>query len=133
MKFAHIINPIKVDDQYNSYLYYSQPITFQSIIDAKQNNIEIYAVNDNNIDIPNPINNLSIKNDHCFRDIIESISDISDIDYFIYTDINMILKPNFYQFINDNIENYDYLAISHEDGIPKFLNNERINSLRPKI
>lgn len=36
MKIAHIINPVKVNKDNKSYLYYAQPITFESMKIAKK-------------------------------------------------------------------------------------------------
>jgi len=45
MKIAHLINPYKCPKENKSYLYYAQPITFQSMrsaqLEAKDKNIEV--------------------------------------------------------------------------------------------
>ena len=35
MRFAHVINPVSVNKNNSSYLYYTQPITFESMYQSK--------------------------------------------------------------------------------------------------
>lgn len=153
MIIAHIINPVIVKEDNPSYLYYTQPITFESMFQAKintQNNfknteINLYTINyleDDKI-IPNFFiklpyltrstkdlyPNISTKKLPILQDIFNSISKNIEADYYIYSNSDIILHKNFYNFIIKKIMryNYDSIIINRRDNIPKFINNIRIN------
>jgi len=128
MKLAHIINPVKVTT--TSDLYIAQPITFQTMINAKRFakdfNIEVeqfYTCFVEDLSICPPIfrqTNIleqSILNYSTFnkkrklpliKDILDSLYNTSDADYFIYTNVDISLMPHFYvniaKILNNGID-----------------------------
>ncbi|MBE2246608.1 MAG: hypothetical protein IAE67_05075 [Candidatus Competibacteraceae bacterium] len=132
IKIAHIINPFK--PLKNSDLQYAQHITFESIRRAKgqvQDNINIQVLcacyqEDKDI-IPSDFEKLphlteSVLDFQQFkhprklpiiREILEKAFQYSNADYFIYTNIDISLYPNFYTQIIEHLENgHDALIIN---------------------
>jgi len=141
MKIAHIINPVKVKPNNPSYLHIAQPITFQTMLNAKkvaetEVQIDLYTTQypeDREI-IPEGFiitSDLekSVQDHFTFsnkskklpliKDILQKLYDNSDADYFIYTNVDIGLKPNFYIFIKNQLEKgVDALCI-HRGDLPK--------------
>lgn len=152
MIIAHIINPVKVSEDNKSYLYYTQPITFESMFKSKlytekNNKIEVnlYTINyqeDNSI-IPNYFIKLpdlikstkdlyptiSKKKLPFLQDIFNNILKYVEADYYIYTNTDIIISENFYEFIFKQIKrfNYDTIIVNRRDNIPKYINNIQLN------
>ncbi len=115
LSIAHIINPVKVDQ--SSDLFTGQPITFESMLRAKTvvgNRFEIQLFTtqypeDHNI-IPAEFIKLpdlkrSVLDIASFSvprklpliaDIINQLDEYSDAEYFIYTNVDIGLMPDFY-------------------------------------
>jgi hypothetical protein len=115
IRIAHIINPVKVNQI--SDLFLAQPITFQSILNAKKNasnseNIELFTTQfeeDREI-IPKEFivlqnlersildidSNLKNRKLPLIKDILERLFQVSNADFFIYTNADIGLMPNFY-------------------------------------
>jgi|GEM_PF-254027 len=132
IKIAHIINPVKVDR--SSDLYIAQPIAFETIKIAKEfakDNVKIdlfSAQFPEDIDfVPNfflKTKNLgrSVLDLGTFKekrklpilkDILDRLYISSDADYFIYTNSDIALTPNFYTSIAKIIEQgYDAFVIN---------------------
>ena len=152
MIIAHIINPVNANKNNASYLYYTQPITFESMFQAKINTetkfknteINLYTINypeDDEI-IPHffiklpyltrSTNDLypkiSRKKLPILQDIFNVISNNIHADYYIFSNTDIILHKNFYDFIIKKIMryNYDSIIINRRDNIPKFINNVRL-------
>ena len=152
MKIAHIINPVKVDESNKSYLFYAQPITFESMYlskkysENKDKNLDVslYAVNfpeDESI-IPEYLNRLphlknSVNKDYptlthrklpFLQEIFDIIKENIDADYYIYTNSDITLRDTFYLKVKYFIKNYklESLIINRRDNIPKFINNIRL-------
>lgn len=132
LHIAHIINPVKIKPE--SDLYVAQPITFASILKAKQFtstniHIELFTAQypeDHEI-IPDyfirtPDLRRSIidfkKNKYerklpILNDILERLYQQSNADYFIYTNIDIGLQPHFYDMISLLIKKgYDAFTIN---------------------
>lgn len=141
IRITHIINPVKVDPGHPSYLYFAQPITFESFRNAKQ------YIDDMNLDveislytaqyeedveiIPNYFTQTPNMDKSCLdyfnfakkdrklpliRDILYKLYDNCDAEYLIYSNVDISLKPNFYKYIYDKIkEGYDGLTICRWD------------------
>lgn len=114
-KIAHIINPVKVAK--SNDLHAVQPITFQSIINAKRfcdqsENIRLYTVQfevDKAI-IPKEFQHLSNLSRSVLdvnqnlkkrplplvKDIFEKFKEIESADYYLYTNMDIAVMPNFY-------------------------------------
>ena len=147
MRFAHVINPVSVDKNNSSYLYYTQPITFESmyqskmLIENKNKNVyvDLYTINYEEDDeiIPDYLNKstkteypkFSKKKLPFIQDIFDSINKYVNADYIIFTNSDIIVHNNFYQFIYKQIikHNFDSMIINRRDNIPKFINNIQLN------
>ena len=153
MLIAHIINPVLVDKNNSSYLYYTQPITFESLYKAelyaenkhKNLQIELYTVSypEDNTIIPDYFIKLpcltrstkdiyphiSVKKLPFLQDIFDSINKYVSADYIIFTNTDIIAHYKLYDFIYENIKifNYDSMIINRRDNIPKFINNIQLN------
>lgn len=137
MKIVHIVGPVKVPK--NNNLYNAQPITFESMRKAKdyiQNSyLEVILCStqydeDKEI-IPNYFTQLSdltrSVNDvnpalktrklPLIKDILQKIEEINDIDYVIYTNVDIALMPNFYESV------FEYIKLNHDAII---INRRRI-------
>jgi hypothetical protein len=136
LKIAHIINPVMVDVE--SDLYYAQHIIFRSIIIAKEfakENVKVKLLSaqfEEDIKlVPNWIqctsnlerSVLDIKTFHKAKKL-PLIADILDkliraqpnAHYYIYSNVDIGLKPHFYLFITKLIQNgVDAIAINRND------------------
>jgi hypothetical protein len=153
MKIAHIINPVKVNKDNKSYLYYAQPITFESMkiakkVAEKKNKdlkIELFAIyypEDQSI-VPEYFKTLpylkkAICNDfpHITKRKLPYLQEIFDnvkknvvADYYIYSNSDITLHSNFYTIVKKKLNCYksEALIINRRDNIPKFINNIRFN------
>ena len=146
MKIAHIINPVKVVA--NSELGIAQPITFNSILNAKKFagsniDIELYTVSypeDREI-IPNgfsqlpnldksilDIGNFSTPKKYPFlKDVIGALYTNSTADYLIYTNMDIVLMPQFYLAVAAYLQQGNDAILINRRGIsPKY---QSINDL----
>jgi hypothetical protein len=136
LKIAHIINPVIVEVE--SDLYYAQHIIFQSLINAKEfakENVKVKLLSaqfEEDIKlVPNWIqctsnlerSVLDIKTFHKAKKL-PLIGDILDklirsqpnAHYYIYSNVDIGLKPHFYLFITKLIQNgVDAIAINRND------------------
>ena len=139
IKIAHIVNPVKVTP--SSDLYVAQPVTFETMQQAKDQaeecmDIGLYAAffpEDEEI-IPDyfikspPLERStldyfdlkSIKKLPFLKDILDRLDEASNADYFIYTNVDIALMPDFYLTIMKIIE----------DGHDAFIINRRTISTR---
>jgi hypothetical protein len=155
MKIAHIVNVLEISEvNRSSYLHIAQPITIQSMVDAKTKTqdceVELFAIKNkyDNIKLP-PEFNFTNDLERCCCDISDSlpkekslplIGDIlsnlfnaSDAEYFVYTNIDIGLLPDFYNFINREIKSgVEALCINRRD-MPKHINGKKIDINNFKI
>lgn len=153
MIIAHIINPVNVNEDNPSYLFYTQPLTFESMLSSKKfvenkyntHKINLYSINypeddeiipDYFIKLPYLINStklkypkLSKKKLPFLQDIFNSVLKNVKADYYIYSNSDIIVNKTFYDFIIKKIYryNYDFMIINRRDNIPKFINDIRLN------
>lgn len=139
VRFAHIINPVKVES--NSDLFIAQPITFESMLKAKQfaekfDDIEVellYTCYKEDLEIiPDylkftnflersvlDVSSFSIsKKLPLLKDILDNLYNFSNnADYIIYTNVDIALLPNFYVTLKNLLKynNYDSLIINRRD------------------
>jgi hypothetical protein len=129
---AHIVNPFKASEA--SDLFVAQPITFESMLRAKSNakevvNVELWTAcfeEDKSV-APSSFNNTpfltrSVLDTFSFQkemklpligDILERLYASSQADYFIYTNVDIGLYPDFYVRVNALInEGYDACIIN---------------------
>lgn len=150
-KIVHLINPFKCDKENKSYLYYAQPITFKSMYLAKQQaerngcDIQLYSVNypeDDDI-IPDYFQKLlhlkkstisefkDISNNRklpIIQEMFDSVLNNVEFDYLIFTNSDIGVQKNFYEKVDEIIENgkLNAFCINRRDNIPKFKNNKRL-------
>lgn len=154
MIIAHIINPVKVDPLNPSYLYQTQPITFDSMLLGKnyvenkydQHKVNLYTINypeDDEI-IPDffiklPYLSRSTKDIYpaiskkklpFIQDIFNSILKYINADYYIFSNSDIIVNEKFYDFIIKKVYRYDYefMVINRRDNIPKMINDIQLTS-----
>lgn len=131
MHIAHLINPVRVSDK--SELFYAQPITFQSMLEAKRfsktpEDIGFFTTQfeeDKSI-IPKEFQQLSNlsrsildvqpylkgKKLPLIKDIFEKIEEIN-AEFIIFTNVDIALMPQFYDFIITKIEDgHDAIVIN---------------------
>ena len=146
MKIAHIINPVKVGE--NSDLFNAQPITFESMRVAKnfslhKDNIilcttqfkeDLSIIPDyfkiltnlerSVLDI-NP--NFKGKKLPLIKDILEKLKEIADADYYIYTNADISLMPQFYDLVYKYIlSDYDAIVINRRRLNKKYFTIEEL-------
>lgn len=135
MKVAHIVNPIKDIDKPD--LQYIQAITFVSMDNAlrfyeKDNQAIDYEIvttqyPEDHISIPTHYRKLSdlersvLDVDHQLKgkklplihDIFQKALEETESDYIIYTNIDIALKPGFYDYVNQKInDGFDAIVIN---------------------
>lgn len=124
IKIAHIINSVKVKKE--SDLYIAQPVTFQSMIKARNyydlsNNIHLFnvcyeedqgLVPDEFVTLPyleksvlDYGNFVKPKKLPLIRDILLPLKDFDEIDYIFYTNVDIALMPFFYDYVINKIKN----------------------------
>jgi hypothetical protein len=132
IRITHIINPVKVSE--NSDLYKSQPITFASILRAKEYTDNLCKINlcttqfqEDKAIIPdgffilsnltrsvldvNP--KLSGKKLPLIADIFDKFNEAPDAEYCIYTNSDIALMPYFYNVVHQYVlQGYDAIVIN---------------------
>lgn len=137
MKFAHVINPVKVPA--DSELGIAQPITFETIRRAKEFAaplaIEVFAVgyDEDQAVIPAFIQRLPLlhrsildlkkftrpKKYPLLADVLQSLYEHSDADYLLFTNMDIALQPQFYVAVSQIVGGgYDAVIINRR-GISK--------------
>ncbi|NET09755.1 MAG: hypothetical protein F6K16_34655 [Symploca sp. SIO2B6] len=145
LKVAHVINVAEITEaNKKSYLHIAQPVTIKSMIVAKQMakelvDVELWAVKhkDECVDIPSEFRWAQQIEQYAYEyiealknitppkplprvvDILLSLYESSEADYFIYTNLDIGLYPDFYVKVKDLIlEGYDAFCINRVD-LPK--------------
>lgn len=149
MKIAHIINVIEIREVNKSnYLDIAQPITIQSMVDAKTKTedceVQLFAIKNkfDNIKLPSEFKFTNDLERCCYDitdslpqtksfpligDILSSLFNASDAEYFIYTNVDIGLLPDFYNFVNREIKSgVDALGVNRRD-MPKYINEKKID------
>jgi hypothetical protein len=131
-RIAHIINPFEAQE--SSDLYYAQPITFLSMLKAREAAkskvvVELFSAqfNEDRALVPEGFKltldlEKSVLDLHKFTkpvklpllaDILERLYETSHAEYLIYTNVDIGLYPNFYIKVNEFIEQgYDAFIIN---------------------
>jgi hypothetical protein len=127
IKLVHIINPVKVKK--NSDLFAAQPITFESMVAAKNfsvfkeqilqcttqyeedlESIPDYFLKLSNLersvcDVNSTLNSRRLP---LIKDILNKIKEIEFCDYCIYTNVDIALMPQFYDVV------FKYISKGHD-------------------
>lgn len=144
INIAHIINPVKVEAGNRSYLDIAQPITFQSMLNAQaytrnsSSDIEVtlytaqypedreiipegFVITSDLERSANTVFNIKKPNKKLplLGDIIGKLYENSDAEYFIYTNADIGVKPDFYVRVVALIKKgHDGICI-HRQDFPK--------------
>lgn len=141
ISIAHIINPVKAKE--DSELFIAQPIVFEAIRKAKnfasgcevklfsaQYEEDVEIIPDyfqKTINLKNAIQISGKKKLPLIKDILQRLHDSSTAEYFIYTNTDIIVLPQFYETVAKIIEQgYDSFIINRR-RIPKIYN--KVNDL----
>lgn len=126
MKIAHIVNVLDIHPKHeSSYLHIAQPVTLKSMLNAKlqsknPDDIDLIAVKHkgDNIECPEGFRMASDLTRCCYdvfpelpkkrdlpliSDIFHALNQASEADYYVYTNIDIGLFPDFYDFVIDTI------------------------------
>lgn len=143
MKFLHLVNPVKVAKSHE--LYSAQPITFESMKRAKEfaenETIEIVLATTQFLEDKEIIPNLFVQlsdltrsvNDinpllntrklPLLKDILDKSKEVKNVDYIIYTNVDIGLMPYFYNAVGRYIEKgHDAIIINKRRLTSKFQN-----------
>jgi len=138
MKLAHIVNVLQLEDHHrSSNLHVAQSTTLESMIAAKTTDdsldVELHTVSfpDDQVTVPSGFicsSNLKTK---CYdvhdmlptnrklpliREILQSAPIGGDVDYIIYTNIDIGLFSTFYKFVLQQIDNgFDGFCVNRRD------------------
>lgn len=145
MEIAHIINVTEINDSKKaSYLHIAQPLTMRSMVIAQKTaksviDVDLVAIKhkDEKVSVPSEFewapdldkyawehiealkNVISHKPLPRLKDIILSLYNVSDAEYFIFTNLDIGLYPHFYIRVKEIIEKgYDAFCINRRD-LPK--------------
>ena len=152
MKIAHIINIVEPRAGNPSYLNVAQPITLKSMAMAKRYarkkkcHVDLFSVQlkeEKQLSVPKeftvlPALNKSVNDYGDFKpkvknvpriyDILKSLYDNSDADFFVYTNADIGVQRDFYIRLFKIIKNgYDSAVINRRD-IPKKYNGSRLTA-----
>lgn len=147
MKIAHFVNvidPLRLTNK--SDLHVAQPITLDSMILAKNfssHDIKLYAVkhNSESVKLPAEFSFTQDLNRYCYDifthlpkvkhlpligDIFSAMNDVQDVDYLIYTNIDIGVVPSFY----DDIAHYLHSGLQglmiNRRTMPTLINNQPV-------
>ena len=149
MNLAHIINVMEITEvQRSSYLHIAQPVTIQSMINARNKTesctVDLFGVKNNfdKVELPSPFKLTNNLERCCYdviddlpkkkalpliKDIILSLYRASNAEYFIYTNSDIGVLPDFYNFIYKKIKSgFDSICINRRD-MPKYVNRKKID------
>lgn len=124
MNVAHIINPVNIGEK--SDLFKAQPVTFNTMKVAKMfskqnNNIYQYVIGYKEdepifpvdfIQLPNLTKSVmdygsfkTLRKLPLIKDILFSLKESKEIDYVVYTNVDIALMPYFYDYLFEKINN----------------------------
>lgn len=147
IRIAHIINPFNSPE--GSEHAIAQPITFESIIQAKSNctkaEVELYAAiekQDTGI-LPKGFKPLFLESNLAsiatfnnartlpfIQDILSLLNANSNADFFIYSNIDIGLQPNFYDAVCVYLNNgHDSVVVNRRGISEKFNTIEQLNNI----
>ena len=159
MKIAHIINVTEINESKKaSYLHIAQPLTTKSMVMAKKKaesiiNVELIAIKHSSekVNIPSGFTWIPDLNKYAWehinvlknvvprkplpllKDIIFSLYNSSDAEYFIYTNLDIGLYPHFYLKIKEIIdEGYDAFCINRRD-LPKYYEGVKLDDSKIEL
>jgi hypothetical protein len=149
LTIAHIVNPVIVPE--SSDLFIAQPITFETMRIAREfskHSVSVFLFSaqypEDHAIIPpyfkttRDLDRSILDTDRqagkrklpLIRDILDRVYEISNADYFVYTNVDIGLRPEFYLAISDFVKGgHDAFSITRRTISPRF---QSINDL-PQI
>lgn len=149
MKIAHIVNPVVVDK--SSDLFIAQPITFETMRRAKkfavpEISVELFSAQypeDKSMvpvdftqtpDLDRSVSDVAEFKARwklpLFKDILDRLYDASNADYFIYTNVDIALRPEFYYAVGSFIQQgYDSFVINRRTISDDYSAVEELNRM----
>ena len=136
---------LQIQEQHiNNHLHIAQAVTVASMIEAKTQDVNLYCTKhrDEQIEVPQEFNQTAdlrrysydigdlpfTKTFPLIGDIIHNLYEASDSEYFIYTNVDIGVFPNFYTKVREFIDKgHDAFCINRRDNMPKKVNGEIIN------
>jgi hypothetical protein len=154
LKIAHIVNPVKVAK--NNRLLNAQLITFQSMKRAKEQanttNFELIQCctqyHEDEEVIPNHFQRLSnLKNSvndvnfelkgrklPLISDILHKTDEVENVDFIIYTNVDIALMPFFYDSVYEYImEGHDFIAINRRRLENKYTSSSELTKMYAEL
>lgn len=152
-RIAHVVNVTEINDINKlSYLHIAQPVTLKTLGVAKKAaekivDVDLFAIKhkDERVEIPTEIKWLKDIEKYAWEfidpllnalphkplprliDIINGLFEESDAEFFIYSNLDIGVYPNFYIYVNDLInKNLDAFCINRRT-LPKEFNGILIN------
>ena len=149
MKIAHIINVVEIKGVHeSSYLHVAQPVTVDSMVSAKNDTksdieVQLFATKHQNekVNLPSEFTWTKDLSRYCYDvfdtlpksknfpligDILNNLYNSSNADFFIYTNVDIGVFPNFYDFIKESIDSgLDAFTINRVT-MPKTINKTTI-------
>lgn len=147
MHILHIINPYTASD--DSFDGRMQELTMQSMLEAKrftQNSAKISLcythLDGEEVTVPEGFaklstlerNILDLRSDlkgkklPFIQDILNKASEINEVDFVIYTNMDIVVLPQFYAFVLEKIASHDAIVINR-----RRITKHRINDGLPEI
>jgi hypothetical protein len=154
MKLLHLVNPVKVAKSHE--LCTAQPITFASMLNAKNyldlDNVEVILAStqmqEDKESIPeyilqlsnltrsvNQVNEkLSGRNLPLINDILTKANEVENVDYIIYTNVDIALMPFFYNSVHEYImEGHDFIAINRRRLENKYTSSNELTKMYAEL
>ena len=155
ISFAHIINPVQVNE--TSDLYIAQPITFETLRIARQfsegiEDVKLYAIQHQDEarsmlpdcfrrvpDLTRSVIDIKTFNKKrklpFIKDILDALFEIAgQADYLIYTNVDIALQPYFYRSISKIIaQGYDAFVINRRTISDQYGNMKQIPLMYAEI
>ena len=160
LTIAHLVNPFKCKSDNPSYIYYAQPITFETMRIAKKQaqnkeiNIKLCAITFPEDDEVVPSDFIKLPNLQrstitlykkkaagrklpIIQEMINNLKKNIKADYYILTNIDISVQPHFYIKIAKLIRNHPQrnMIINRRNNIPKFrqIRNEQNKVIKVRL
>jgi len=152
-KIAHIVNPVKVNKDFD--LYIAQPVTFKTMEIAREYSSDRVDVDFFSTQYPEDheivpksliktadltrsvmdIGEFKIKRKlPLIKDILNRLYDESNAEYFIYTNVDIGILPTFYQSVNSFIDSgYDGFVINRRTISKKYTSIDDITLMYSEV
>jgi hypothetical protein len=133
---AHVVNVLDIKPRHHkSHLHIAQPVTLDSMRRAKiDGEVELFSVKHRDDNVPTPegfnatedLREVSRHGMPHIGDIIKRLYDASDADIFIYTNVDIAVRPDFYAEVISLSSKHDGFLINRRD-VPKSINGVTLN------